>query len=334
ARRVAGGRARVQWMGDDGFEWEPYGSAMVMKAQGAVADGRIVDWQYELWSGPHGVRPGAPDGSNLFASWSLAQPQKRPLARNIPLPAGGSDRKAIPGYDLPIHRIVNHFIPEMPVWVSSLRTLGAYANVFTVECFMDELASAAGADPVAFRLAHLSDPRARAVIEAVAKKTGWKTGEIGDGMRGRGIGFARYKSLASYVAVVAEVEVDRRSGTVRVPRATAAIDAGLIINPDGLTNQIEGGIIQSVSWTLKGEVRLAQGRFVALDWGGYPILTRPDVPIVEVELINRPTDRSLGAGEASLGPAAAAVVNGLANAAGKRIRDLPLTPERVKTALG
>src|SRR5881398_3047504 len=118
------------------------------------------------------------------------------------LPAGGSDRNAIPSYDVSSYKIVNHFIPEMPVWLSSLRTLGAYANVFAVECFMDELASAAGADPVAFRLAHLSDPRARAVIETVAKKTAWKTGEMGDGMRGRGIGFARYKSLASYVAVV------------------------------------------------------------------------------------------------------------------------------------
>jgi nicotinate dehydrogenase subunit B len=334
ARAVPGRPVRVQWMRDDEFAWEPYGSAMVMKAQGAVADGRIVDWQYELWSGPHGVRPGAPDGSNLFASWSLAQPQKRPLARNIPLPAGGSDRNAVPGYDLPNHRIVNHFIPEMPVWLSSLRTLGAYANVFAVECFMDELASAAGADPVAFRLAHLSDPRARAVIEAVAKKTAWKTGEMGDGMRGRGIGFARYKSLASYVAVVAEVEVDRSSGTVRVPRATAAVDAGLIINPDGLTNQIEGGIIQSVSWTLKEEVRFDQGRVLARDWASYPILSMPEVPIVEVELINRASEPSLGVGEASLGPAAAAVVNGLANAAGKRIRDLPLTPERIKTALG
>jgi nicotinate dehydrogenase subunit B len=196
ARAVPGRPVRVQWMRDDEFAWEPYGSAMVMKAQGAVADGRIVDWQYELWSGPHGIRPGAPDGSNLFASWSLAQPQKRPLARNIPLPAGGSDRNAIPGYDLPNHRIVNHFIPDMPIWVSSLRTLGGYANVFAVECFMDELASAAGVDPIAFRLAHLSDPRARAVIEAVARKTGWKQGETGDSTRGRGIGFARYKNLS------------------------------------------------------------------------------------------------------------------------------------------
>ncbi|MFL6832312.1 MAG: molybdopterin cofactor-binding domain-containing protein [Xanthobacteraceae bacterium] len=334
ARAVPGRPVRVQWMRDDEFAWEPYGSAMVMKTQGAVADGRIVDWQYELWSGPHGIRPGAPDGSNLFASWSLAQPQKRPVARNIPLPAGGSDRNAIPGYDLPNHRIVNHFIPDMPIWVSSLRTLGGYANVFAVECFMDELASAAGADPVAFRLAHLTDPRARAVIEAVAKKADWKAGEKGDGARGRGVGFARYKNLACYVAVVAEIEVDRDSGMVRVPRTTAAVDAGLIINPDGLANQIEGGIVQSVSWTLKEEVRFDHSGILTRDWASYPILTMPEAPKVELELINRPNDRPLGVGEGSQGPAAAAVVNAFASATGKRIRDLPLNAARVKAALG
>jgi nicotinate dehydrogenase subunit B len=333
ARAVPGRPVRVQWMRDDEFAWEPYGSAMVMKAQGAVVDGKIVDWQYELWSGPHGIRPGAPDGSNLFASWSLAQSQKRPVARNIPLPAGGSDRNAIPAYDLPNQRIVNHFIPDMPIWVSSLRTLGGYANVFAVECFMDELAAAAGIDPIAFRLAHLSDPRARAVIEAVARKSGWKQGETGDGARGRGIGFARYKNLASYVAVVAEVEVDRGSGTVRVPRVTAAVDAGLIINPDGLANQIEGGIVQSVSWTLKEEVRFDRSGIRSRDWASYPILTMPEAPSVEVELINRLNERPLGTGEASQGPAAAAVVNAFANATGKRIRDLPLDAARVKAAL-
>ncbi len=148
-------------------------------------------------------------------------------------------------------------------------------------CFMDELASAAGADPIAFRLAHLSDPRARAVIEAIARKVGWTNSEMGDGVRGRGIGFARYKSLASYVAVVAEVEVDHGSGMVRVPRATAVVDAGLIINPDGLINQIEGGIIQSVSWTLKEEVRFEQGGVLARDWASYPILTMREAPIVD-----------------------------------------------------
>jgi nicotinate dehydrogenase subunit B len=214
-----------------------------------------------------------------------------------------------------------------------LRTLGAYSNVFAVESFMDELAAAAGVDPIAFRLAHMKDPRARAVIEAVAKMAGWKDGERGDGMRGRGIGFAKYKNLACYVACIAEVEVDRMSGAVRVPRVWSTIDSGLIINPDGLINQTEGGIIQSVSWTLKEEVRFDQSGILARDWASYPILTMPEAPKVEVELINRPTERPLGSGEGSQGPAVAAVVNAFANATGKRVRDLPLHAARVKSAL-
>jgi CO/xanthine dehydrogenase Mo-binding subunit len=229
--------------------------------------------------------------------------------------------------------VVHHFVQDMPIRVSALRTLGAYANVFALESFMDELAAAAGADPIAFRLAHLKDPRARAVIEAVAKKAQWKDGEKGDGRRGRGVGFAKYKNLACYVAVVAEVEVDRESGAVRVPRTWAAVDSGLIINPDGLTNQMEGGIIQSVSWTLKEEVRFDRNGITTRDWASYPILTMPEVPSVEIELINRPNERPLGSGEGSQGPAVAAVVNAFANATGKRIRDLPLHPERVKAAL-
>jgi CO/xanthine dehydrogenase Mo-binding subunit len=251
----------------------------------------------------------------------------------VPQPAGGGDRNAIPLYDFPRQRVIHHFVQDMPIRVSALRTLGAYANVFALESFMDELAAAAGADPVAFRLAHLNDPRARAVIEAVAKKAGWTAGEKGDGTRGRGIGFAKYKNLACYVAVVAEVEVDRGSGMVRVPHAVAAVDAGLIINPDGLTSQIEGGIVQSVSWTLKEEVRFDQSGILTRDWASYPILTMPEAPKVEVELINRPNERPLGAGEGSQGPAVAAVANAFANATGKRIRDLPLNAARVKAAL-
>jgi nicotinate dehydrogenase subunit B len=230
--------------------------------------------------------------------------------------------------------VIHHFVQDMPIRVSALRTLGAYANVFALESFMDELAAAAGVDPVAFRLAHLTDPRARTVIETAAKKAGWKDGEKGDGTRGRGIGFAKYKNLACYVAVIAEVEVDRGSGMVRVPRAIAAVDAGLIINPDGLTSQIEGGIVQSVSWTLKEEVRFDRTGILTRDWASYPILTMPEAPRVEVELINRPSERPLGAGEGSQGPAVAAVANAFANATGKRIRDLPLNAARVKAALG
>jgi nicotinate dehydrogenase subunit B len=335
ARSVPGRPVRLQWMRDDEFAWEPYGAAMAMRAKASLgADGRIVDWQYELWSNTHSTRPQSTNGSNVLAAWYLAQPQNIGPAQGIPQPAGGGDRNSIPLYDFPSQRIVHHFIPDMPIRVSALRTLGAYANVFAVESFMDELAAAAGADPVAFRLAHMKDPRARAVIEAVAKKAGWKEGEKGDGTRGRGIAFAKYKNLACYVAVVAEVEVDRSSGAVRCPRAWAAIDAGLIINPDGLVNQTEGGIVQSASWTLREQVRFDKSGISSRDWASYPILTMTEVPKVEVELINRPNERALGAGEGSQGPAVGAIANAFAHATGKRIRDLPMNPERVKAALG
>jgi nicotinate dehydrogenase subunit B len=335
ARGVPGRPVRLQWMRDDEFAWEPYGAAMVMQAKASLgADGRIADWQYELWSNTHSTRPQSTKGTNVLAAWYLAQPQHIGPPQGLPQPAGGGDRNAIPLYDFPSQRVLHHFIPEMPLRVSALRTLGAYANVFAIESFMDELAAAAGADPLAFRLAHMKDPRARAVIEAVARKAGWKEGEKGDGTRGRGIGFAKYKNLACYVAVVAEVEVDRASAVVRCPRAYAAIDAGLVINPDGLISQTEGGIVQSASWTLKEQVRFDKNGITSRDWASYPILTMVEAPKVEVELINRPNERPLGAGEGSQGPAVAALANAFAHATGKRIRDLPIDPDRVKAALG
>jgi CO/xanthine dehydrogenase Mo-binding subunit len=334
ARAVPGRPVRLQWMRSDEFLWEPFGPAMVMKARAALSpSGRIVDWNYELWSNTHSMRPSEPGGVNLLASWYLAEPQRPSQPRIMPQPAGGGDRNAVPLYDFPRQRIVNHFIEDMPLRISALRTLGAYANVFATESFMDELALAAGADPVAFRLAHLTDARARAVIEAVARKAGWTGGARGDGSRGRGIGFAQYKKLATYVAVIAEVEIDRANGRIAVPRVYAAADAGAIVNPDGLANQIEGGIIQSTSWTLKEEVKFDPTGIKSRDWATYPILSTPDSPAVEVELIDRPEERSLGAGEAAQGPAAAAIANAFAAATGKRLRDLPLTPPRVKAAL-
>jgi len=334
ARGAPGGRpVRLQWMRGDEFGWEPFGPAMVMQAKAALsADGRIVDWNYDVWSNTHSTRPD-PGGNNLLASWYLAEPQQPAPPGILPQPAGGGDRNAVPLYDFPRQRVVNHFIREMPLRVSALRTLGAYANVFAMESFLDELALAAGADPVAFRLAHLKDPRARAVIEAAAKKADWKPGEKGSDGKGRGIGFAKYKNLATYVAVVAEVEVDAATGKVAVPRAWAAADSGLIINPDGLANQIEGGIIQSTSWTLHEEVKFDRAGITSRDWLTYPILTMPEVPKVEVELINRPDERPLGAGETSQGPAAAAIANAFAAATGKRMRELPLTAERLKAVL-
>lgn len=337
--RAAGGRpVKVQLMRDDEFAWEPYGSAMVSSARaGLSADGAIVDWQYELWSNTHNGRPGSPDGVNLLAAWHYDNPKKPPPPRNLPQPSGGGDRNAVPLYEFPNQKVTNHLVIDMPLRVSALRTLGGYHNVFALESFMDELALAAGADAVEFRLRHLKDPRAKAVIEAAAKKAGWKPGTnlapAGKTMRGRGIGFAKYKNLATYVAVIADVAVDRNSGAIRVSRLVAAADAGLIINPNGLANQIEGGCIQSTSWTLHEAVRFDRQRVASRDWTGYPILTFPEVPEIDVVLLNHPSEEALGAGEASQGPTAAAIANALANATGRRVRDLPLSPKRVKTSL-
>ena len=227
-----------------------------------------------------------------------------------------------------------HYLPVMPIRTSALRTLGAYANVYALESFIDELAAQAGTDPVAFRLKYMKDPRARAVIEAAAEKAGWQPNRKGDGSRGRGIAFAKYKNLAAYVAVVADVVVDRRTGKVRVERAVSAVDAGLIINPDGVTNQIEGGIIQSTSWTLKEAIRFDERHITTRSWADYPILTFAEVPAVEVVLLNRPEERSLGTGEGSQGPTVAAIANAVCNATGARLRELPFTPARVKAVLG
>jgi CO/xanthine dehydrogenase Mo-binding subunit len=330
ASSVPGRPVQVQWMRDDEFAWEPYGSAMVMQlSAGLAADGRIVDWRHEVWSNAHSSRPGRSGRVNLLAAGHLGEP----AAPYLP-GSGGEDRNAVPLYAFPNQQIVRHLIPAMPLRTSALRTLGAYANVFALESFMDELAAAAGADPVAFRLRHLSDPRGRAVIETAAARAGWQPGVASDGVHGRGFGFARYKNTACYVACVAEVAVDRRTGEVRVARVVAAADAGQIINPKGLAMQIEGGIIQSASWTLKEAVAFDRSRVTSRDWTSYPILTFPEAPRVEVHLLNQPDEKPLGSGEASSGPAAAAIANAVGHALGRRLRDLPLTPERIRAALG
>jgi CO/xanthine dehydrogenase Mo-binding subunit len=334
--RATGGRpVKMQWMREDEFGWEPYGSAMVMRlSAGLDASGNVVDWQHELWSHAHSMRPGDPDGCNLLAAWHLEKPLAPGPGRNIPQPSGGSDRNSVPLYVFPQQKVVNHLIPEMPLRVSALRTLGAYANVFALESFIDELAASAGADPVDFRMRYLADPRARDVLAAVAAMADWKFLEKGDGRRGRGVGFAKYKNLAVWCAVIAEVDVDSATGAIRVPRLWAAADAGTIVNPDGFANQIEGGCIQSTSWTLREAVAYDATRVLTHSWSDYPILRINEVPAVEVKLIDRPAERSLGVGEGAHGPTAAAIGNALANAIGKRIRDLPLTDGRVKAALG
>lgn len=339
ARAVKDRPVKLQWMRDDEFAWEPYGSAMVVQMQAALdASGRIVDWQHELWSHTTSTRPGDTEGSNLLASWYLESPLPPSPARNIPQPSGGGDRNSVPLYVFPQQKVINHLIPVMPMRVSALRTLGAYCNVFALESFMDELALAAGADPVEFRLRHLADPRAKAVIERVASDAHWTPGaaaSTSNGVsRGRGFAFAKYKNMAVYVAMVADIEVNRASGVVRVTQLYVAADAGLIINPNGLINQLEGGAIQSTSWTLREAIEYDNSSVKTRSWTDYPALRFSEVPAVSVSLINRPTEKSLGVGEGTQGPTVAAIANAFAAATGKRLRDIPFTPAKVNALLG
>ncbi len=330
ASRMPGKPVRVRWRREEEFGFEPVSPAMVVTAHAALDEaGRPADWTTEIWSGRHGSRPGS--GGNLLAAEALPDPPPPPPAAESPGPPGAGTRNGEPLYDFPAKRIVHHLIAETPVRTSSLRGLGATLNVFAIESFMDELAERAGKDPLAYRLSVLSDSRARAVVERAARMSAWDSGMPPGTGRGRGIGFARYKNMAAYAAVVAEVEVDEN---VRLLRVWCAADAGLVINPDGAVNQLEGGIIQAASWALKEGVRLDSSGISSRDWESYPVLRFSEVPEVTVELVDPAADRPpLGVGEASGGPTVAAIGNAVADALGARLRDLPLTRDRVMAAL-
>ncbi len=333
AAAFPGKPVRVQWMREDEHAWEPYGSAMVSKARASLdAKGNIVDWQYDVWSTTHGTRPGG--ARSLVAAWLLEKPLTLPPSRLPGTNEAEGNRNSKPAYKIASTRVIHHHIKAMPIRASALRSLGAYMNVFSVESFMDELARAAGADPVEFRLRHLEDPRARDVIRMAAVRFGWSQEKLPKG-RGRGFAYARYKNSATYVALATEVEVARETGAVRLLRVVAATDSGQAVNPDGIRNQIEGGILQSASWTLYEQVGFDNTRITSRDWKSYPILRFSAVPEnVEVHVIDRPGQPFLGAGEASQGPTAAAIANAVADATGARLRELPFTPDRVKAALG
>jgi nicotinate dehydrogenase subunit B len=334
ARAVPGRPVRLQWMREQEHGWEPLGSAMVVELEATLGgDGRVAGWRHDVWSGAHSTRPVSAGG--LLAGAELEPPFPRQVPRPIPMPEGGGHRNGNPLYALPNAKGIYHFIEPAPVRVSALRSLGAHMNIFAIECFMDELAKAAGADPLAFRLAHMAEARAREVMQTAADRFGWTGRAKGGDGRGCGFAFARYKNLAAYCAVAMEVAVDRDSGTLKIPRVVAAVDSGEAVNPDGIRNQIEGAIIQSLSWTIHEAVAFDTAHRSSFDWSAYPILRFDAVPAaVEVHLIDRPREPFLGTGEAGQGPAAAALANAVADAVALRVRDMPLTPETVKAGLG
>ena len=331
ARAVPGQRVRVLWSREEEIAWAPHSPAMAITIEADLdADGEIVDWRHQVWSNGHATRPGRGDNPTLLSAYYLSEAFPRVVAGNMPLrTGGGADRNAVPAYNFPNVSVTSHRLLEMPLRTSALRSLGATANVFAIESMVDELALEAGEDPVAFRLRHLDDPRARAVIEAAAKRANWGNREKREGA-GYGVGYAKYKNLASWCAAIAEIEAGE---DIRVRRLTIAVDAGEVINPDGLANQIEGGAIQTVSWVLKEAVRFDDTRITSIDWETYPILKFSEVPEVDVEIVNRPDERSLGAGEAPHGPVAGAIANAIRDALGVRVCDLPLTFDRIVKAL-
>lgn len=321
---------RLQWMRADEFLCEPYGSAMSTQIEAGIdASGTIIDWTYDVWSGTHSTRPGGANrAGELFAARQVARPLPLPPVRDMPQPRGGGDRNAVPLYDFANQRITKHLVPDMPLRVSALRSLGAYANVFAIESCMEQIAHEQGEDPLDFRIRHLADQRAIGVLNKLREQIAASGMLPAASPEGIGIGMARYKNSGAYCAVAMRVHVDPESGQIKLLHAVCAVDAGMAINPDGVINQIEGGVIQASSWTVKEQVRFGHDGIEAQDWASYPILTFPEVPTVEVALMEPPHEPALGAGEAAQGPTAGAIANAVAQATGKRLRDLPLAPRQ------
>ena len=327
----AGGRpVRVQWSRHDEMSHAPFGAAMAIEIEVDLdADNEIVGWRHAIWSNGHAARPGRAAQPALLAATEITNPYPRLISTNPP-PAngGGGDRNSVPLYDLPSWTVTSHRLLTMPVRTSALRTLGGQGNVFAIESLLDEVAALRGEDPIAFRLRHLRDERAKDVIRAAARRAQWKP-QKKSGI-GHGVGFARYKNMGAYCAAIAEVE-----GTedIRVKRLTLAVDVGEAINPDGVINQIEGGAIQATSWVLKERVRFDRTRVTSTSWTDYPILTFSEVPMVDVEIVQRPEIEPVGAGEAAHGPVTAAIANAVYDCLGVRVRDLPITRDKIIAAM-
>lgn len=322
---VPGSPVRVQLMRDQENLWEPFAPAMLTKVRASLdARGRIDQWDYALWSGSHNERPG--NAGKLVPAWLLAKPVQPSPSQPMPQPEGGGDRNALPLYEIPNARVVNHFLPVTPLRTSAMRSLGAHLNIVTIESTIDRLAALAGADPVRFRMAHLEgQPRARAVIARAAEMFRWRPQAKLPRHHGRGFGFGQYKNLMAYVAIAVELAFDPDRKSVRILRVACAADCGQVVNPDGARNQLEGAIIQSASWTLHERLRFGPEGIASIDWSSYPIMRFSQVPEkIDVELIDRPGAPFLGVAEAAQGPMAAALANALAHATGSRRHALPL----------
>jgi CO/xanthine dehydrogenase Mo-binding subunit len=315
---------RVLWSRADEFAFAPAGTAMQTTLRAVLDDeGMPIDLSATITSGVHVNRaPG-----RLLASRTLpnAAPLPPPAESSDPYPGAGT-RNIVPYYDIPAWRYTHHLVAGTPIRTSALRGLGAVVNVFALECFLDELADRAGIDPAAYRLRLLSEPRARHLVARAAAMSDWaRRGPAGTGT-GLGMGFARYKNKSGYACVVVQVEADTE---IRLRRIWCTADSGLAINPDGVRAQLEGGIIQAASMALKEQLRIDEGGTATRSWADYPILRFSEIPPIDIELADTPDEPPLGMGECTMGPTAAAIANAAAHALGLRLRDMPLTRERI-----
>jgi CO/xanthine dehydrogenase Mo-binding subunit len=335
ARALPGRPILLKWSRDDEHAWEPYATAMVNTLQASLdGSGQVIQWSAESYGDSHSRRP-RPGANKGGASSFLASPLREggiepgPAAPSF-VRHGGLHRNLDPYYRFPERRLVKNLVRGLPLRTSAMRALGAVTNIFAIECFMDELAEAAGADPVRFRLDHIDDERASAVIEAAAEGIGWRKSEPEYGT-GQGIAFGRYKNAQTYAAVAIELEVDD-AAQVHLKRAIIAADAGEVIDPDGVAAQLEGGLIQAASWALCEQVTYDREGITSRDWESYPILRFDNVPEVETLVLDRPGVKSLGAGEATSGPTVAAIANAIHHAVGLRMRRMPFNPDAIRAA--
>jgi CO/xanthine dehydrogenase Mo-binding subunit len=324
--KATGKPVRVQWMREDEHGWDPKGPPQMLSLDGALAaDGTIAAWRTEMW---------LPKATASLPHVPLLGPQDAGIAQPQGISTGLISQNGDPPYAVPNVDVLVHWLKDSPLRPSNIRAPGKIANVFAVESFTDELAAKAGVDPVEFRLRGLADPRGIEVVRRAAALAGWRPRATRSGSgSGRGFAYAHYKHNETYVAMAMDVDVDRASGAIRVRRVACAHDCGLVINPDALQSQIEGNILQTLSRTLHEEVKFDAARVTSVDWKSYPILTYPEVPEIAIDLVVRPDEPPLGAGEASTVTVPGALANAVYDAVGVRLRTVPFTRERVKGAL-
>jgi CO/xanthine dehydrogenase Mo-binding subunit len=330
--RAVGSPVRVQWMRQDEHGWDPKGPPQPVDIRvGTDEHGNIVAWETETW---------IPMWINTKGTIPLVGLDAAGIKQRQGRWPGSLDENLDPPYTSPNAKVVVHRLKDSPLRPGHVRAPGKVANVWAVETVVDELAVAAGQDAVAYRLERLTDPRAVAVVKRASEMLDWQARRSPNPKKaaknrlpGRGFSYIRYRGNENYVAMAMQVSVDSGSGKVSVERVVCAHDCGLVVNPDALKNQIEGSIVQSLSKMLFEEVKFDRSRVTSVDWASYPVIRFPDVPAIEVALIDRPDQPLMGAGEASLPPVGAALANAIFDATGVRMRAVPFTPERVKAAL-